>query len=92
MRGFHVVLIYHGIAHGGIYFRMTKELLHLFDWHSLINGVSGKRPSEFVRMHSTGIRCFANLAQPGLHSTDSDALWLPRKRCKHRRILIAARF
>ena len=35
---FDVVLVYHGVLQGGIYALVAEELLHLLDWHALIDG------------------------------------------------------
>lgn len=52
MRSLHVILVHHSVVHGGVYFRMAEQLLHLFDRHPLINGMSRQRTTELMRMHT----------------------------------------
>lgn len=73
MRSLYVLLAHHGVVHGGVYFRMAQQFLHLLDGHSLVNGMSGERAAELVRMHSTDAGCFAEVAQSQLYAADGDA-------------------
>ena len=52
MRSLYVVLINHGVMHGGVYFRMAQQLLHLLYGHSLVDSMSGKRTAKLMRMNA----------------------------------------
>ena len=73
MRSLHVVLVHHSIVHGGVYFRMAQKFLHLFDRHSLINGMSSQSAAKLVRVNAMDAGCLAKVAQAKLHPTDGDA-------------------
>ena len=73
MRQFHVVLIDHGIVHGGVDFDVTEELLDLLDGHSFVDGHGGQCPAELVGMHPRHFGLFANLAQADLNARDLQA-------------------
>ena len=70
MRQFHVVLVNHGIVHGGIDFDVSKELLDLLDGHAFVDGHGGQCPVELVGMHPWHLGFLANLAQAHLHARD----------------------
>ena len=36
--------------HGGLYFRMSEKLLHLFYRHSFVDGIGRQRAAELVRV------------------------------------------
>lgn len=51
MRQLHILLLDHGVVHGGINFLVTEELLHLLDRHSFAYHRSCQYSSELMRMH-----------------------------------------
>ena len=70
MRQFHVVLVDHGIMHGGVDFDVTEELLDLLDGHAFVDGHGGQCPAELVGMYPWHLGFFANLAQANFDTRD----------------------
>ena len=64
MRCFHIVLVHHGIVHGGVYFRMTEEFLHLLDGHSFSNGICCEGSAEFMGMNAMHVEALSDFAEP----------------------------
>ena len=59
---------------------MPEKLLHLLHGHPLVNGMSGQRAAELVRMHSSRACNFANIAKPVFHGAYCCSPSLNRKR------------
>jgi hypothetical protein len=57
MRHLYIVLVDHGILHGGVNLHVSQQPLHLFYRHTAVYGGRGESPSEFmwVHMHDTGL-------------------------------------
>ena len=70
MRQFHVVLVDHGIVHGGVDFDVTEKLLDLFDGHAFVDGHGGQCPAELVGLHPWHLGFFAYLAQADFDARD----------------------
>ena len=70
----HILLINHGILHGGVYLRMTQQPLHLFDGHSLINGSGSQGSSEFMGMDLGNPQFPPQAPQPDFHAADLQAV------------------
>ena len=65
---FDVLLVDHGVLHGGVDFCMSQEALHLFNGHSFVDGPGSKCSAEFVGMHSGDIQSSAELPKTNLHA------------------------
>ena len=63
MRQFYVVLVDHGIVHGGVDFDVAEELLDLLNGHAFVDGHGCQCPAELVGMHPWHLGFLANLAQ-----------------------------
>ena len=70
MGGFDVVLIHDCILHGGADLRMTEDLLHLLNGHSLVDGAGSHGAAELMRVDLVQIQLAAQLPQTDLHAAD----------------------
>ena len=71
MRCLYVVLTHHSIVHGGVYFRMTEEFLHLLNGHPFANGISGQGAPELMGVDAMHIEALSNFAKPQLYGAYS---------------------
>ena len=85
-----VVLADHSVLHGGVDFSMTKQALHLFDRHSLVDGTGGQRSSEFMRMDFFKAQHLTEAAQADFHAADFQARMGFVQRYEKCRVLIGA--
>lgn len=93
MRRLHIVLVDHGIVHGGVYSRMPKELLHLLDGHALVDGMGGERPTEEVWVYAAETTALAEGADAGLDTGNREAGRPSRKGDEECRVrIITARY
>ena len=58
----HIRLIHHGVMERGVNFAVTKKSLHLFNWHTLVNGHCCQCAPEFMGMYPTNFSLFAELS------------------------------
>ena len=72
MRGLYVALVHHGVVHGGVYFRMTEQPLHLFDGHTFVDGVRGKCAAELVGVHPSDAGPFPQRSNTVLNAAYAD--------------------
>ena len=70
MCNLHILLVYHCVVKGRVYFHMAKEPLHLFNVHPPVNGSGGHRSSELVGMDFSKIDFLPQLPQPLFNSAD----------------------
>lgn len=70
----HILLINHGVLHGGIYLRMPQQPLHLFNGHALINGSGSQGSSEFMGMDLGNSQFPPQAPQPDFHAADLQAV------------------
>lgn len=80
MEDLHVVLVHHGVVHGGVYSRMTEQLLHLLDGHPLVNRMGGQGAAELVGMDATDAAGLAEISQAGFDAANAEAC----RRCVQR--------
>lgn len=57
--------------HGGVYFRMTEEFLHLLNRHPFANGICGQGAPELMGMDAMHIEALSNFAKPQLYGAYS---------------------
>ena len=67
MRCLYVVLTYHSIVHGGVYFRMTEKFLHLLNGHPFANGICGESASKLVGMHAVHVKALSDFTKSQLY-------------------------
>ena len=90
MGGLDVVLIHDCILHGGTDLRMTEDLLHLLNGHSLVDGAGSHGAAEFMRVDLVQIQLPAQLPQTDLHAADLQTVKRGIQRHEQRRVCIGA--
>lgn len=63
MRFLHIILINHSILKCRINALMAQKLLHLLDWHTLVDGHCSQRPTKLVRMYLIKVQFTTNFAE-----------------------------
>ena len=67
MRTLHIVLVDHRITERRVYLAVTQQHLHLFDGHTLINGLCCQSSPELVRVNILHPCILSKLAKPSLY-------------------------
>ena len=90
MGAFDVILIDHGVLHGGIDLGMAEQVLHLLDRHAFVDGSGSEGTAKLVRVHVGHAQLAPELAQARFHAADFQALVWAQKRHKQRRVGVGA--
>lgn len=75
--------------HGGVYFRMTEEFLHLLNGHALFDGVGGEGSPELMRVNTLHFKLLSQFAKTEFNGSDGKAIMGVVERHKERRIVVA---
>ena len=67
----YIILINNGIMQCGINAYMTEQSLHLFDWHTFIDGHCCKRTTKFMRMDLRHRKGLPKFPDTHFYTTDS---------------------
>ena len=92
VRQFDIILIHHCVLQGSIETLMTKQMLDLFDRHTLIDGHGSEGATELVRMHLGNVQFTTKLSQTDFNTTDLKAVVRRQKRHKQRFIAVRPAF
>ena len=70
MRFLHIVLIDHSILQCRINALMAQKLLHLLNWHALVDCHCSQRPAKLMRMHLVEVQLTTDFAEADLDAAD----------------------
>ena len=88
MAQFDVALVNHGVFHGSLNLRVTKQALHLFHGHTFVDGPGGQGTPELMGMHPANFQLPSKLSDTDFHSTDFQTLMWILQRHKQCRVVI----